>query len=452
MVGPHNGDGAYRQNLIKVIYVGLCFMMLFTAYQSAQNLVSQIYEQLQYTGLGGICIFSIYGALGIGNIFAPHVKRQMNHKAGMLIGSFFYTLFIAIGTLATYCHKYLSDGFYCQKSSIYGLNVLSSILLGLSGSCLWLSQGDYVNCCANEKTKGFFNGVFWSIMQVCQIIGSVVATFVLGNTDQFTFYKMLLCFGCLACVMFVFLPSVQEQDSQTEKKQESLSESVSKFFYTLRLKSSYFIFACFFLAGIVVALYVAFLPSIMKRIFPTEDDQYVNLRSGYVLVALACGEVMAGIVMGKLADIYNKIQLVNTIIMIGEAALILTFVAYIYKIYALTVLSWFIWGFTDNSFQTIMTSLIGSHFKGKLEYFAIFRFLQGLGVVFGSVVTIVIPEALTCVVVIAATLLFLHVQFYLTKPKDSAEEEKLLSTNELSLAFKKGAKSLATPSGEIEMF
>jgi len=431
MIDAESGDKNYRRNMIKVIYVGLCFMMLFTAFQSAQNLVSQIYEQLKYTGLGRICIFSIYGALGIGNIFAPHVKRQISHKAGMLIGSFFYTLFIAIGTLTTYCHKYSSEEFYCEKSSIYILNIVSSILLGLSGSCLWLSQGDYVNCCTNEKTKGFFNGIFWSIMQVCQIIGSVVATFVLGNTDQFTFYKMLLCFGCLACVMFIFLPSVHDQDSQAEKKQETLSESISKFFYTLRLKSSYFILTCFFLSGIVVALYVAFLPSIMKKIFPTQDDQYVNLRSGYVLIALACGEVLAGIVMGKLADIYNKIQLTNAVIMIGEAALIITFIAYIYEIYALVVLSWFVWGFTDNSIQTVMTSTVGSHFKGKLEYFALFRFLQGLGVVFGSVLTIVIPQALTVVIIIAATLVLMHVLFSLTKPKDSAEEEKLLSTNDI---------------------
>jgi len=284
-----------------------------------------------------------------------------------------------------------------------------------------------------KKTKGLFNGIFWSIMQVCQIIGSIVATFVLGNTDQFTFYKMLLCFGCLACVMFAFLPSVHEQDDKAEKNQETLANSISNFFYTLRLRSSYFILACFFISGIVVALFVAFLPTIMERIFPKADytDQYVNLRTGYVLIALACGEVSAGIIMGKLSDIYNKINLINFIILFAEAALAITFIAYASKVYLLVVFSWFAWGFTDNSIQTVMTSTVGSHFKGKLEYFALYRFLQGLGVVFGSVLTLVIPNAITCVIIIAVALILSHIVFFVTRPKDTPEDDKLMSTSDI---------------------
>jgi len=429
-----NYDQAEKKNLYRVVFIGLCFMLLFTAFQSAQNLVSQIYKELKYDGLGQICLFSIYGALGIGNMFASHFKRKLSHKAGMLLGSFFYTLFIACGAIASYCHKYEIEALYCERSSIYAMNIVSAILLGSSGSVLWLSQSDYVNQCTNEKTKGLFNGVFWSLMQLCQIIGSLIATFVLGNTDQFIFYMLLLTFGCVSIVMFIFLPSVgnDDQSSASGKPTEPISESLKKFFKTFLDGESYFISIITFLSGMIIASYAAFLPALIEITVVSDDHAYINKRTGFVLIALAIGEVLAGIIVGRLADMYNKTKLLNITIMIAETALAMTMAAYLSESYVVVIFSWFVWGFTDNTINTLASSTIGAYFNGKLEMFAIYRFMQGLGVVFGAVLTILIPTSKLYLffIISGITMLVLHFFFLATKvdkePKEE-ETESLLS-------------------------
>lgn len=60
-----------RKGIIIVVSLGVIFMLLFSAYNTAQNMISQIYSQnLKLSYLGRLSLLIIYLFLGFSNILA----------------------------------------------------------------------------------------------------------------------------------------------------------------------------------------------------------------------------------------------------------------------------------------------------------------------------------------------------------------------------------------------
>ena len=59
--------------------------------------------------------------------------------------------------------------------------------------------------CANESNKGKFNGLFWLIYMNSQIIGNLIAAFVLGNTNQLVYFGLMSGFALAGMIIFMFL-------------------------------------------------------------------------------------------------------------------------------------------------------------------------------------------------------------------------------------------------------
>lgn len=425
-----------RSNLFKVAWVGSSFTTLFTAFLAAQNLASQIYNEYNYTGLGQACVLTIYCFQGVGSIFASHIKRSLSHRQGMVFGTIGYVAFVLMGAFTSACNKYSLDFALCHETPIYLLNIIISVLVGLGASIIWLTQSDYVNLCSDESTKGFYNGVFWSLMQMSQIIGSVLATFVLANTDQFTFYIILLAFGLFSIVMFAFTPriplqsrepdSILDRSEEAPKVRETLGVSLRKFWDALVCKKSSFLLIPKFLIGVVIAFYASYLSTIVDATLdPDAPVQYINERVGFVLIALALGEVSAGFTIGRLADKIHKIKLLHAIIVIPEVALIFSIVAYRTKIYPFALLAGYLWGYSDTALNSITGTIIGAYFNGTLEYFSIMRSLTGFGVVFGAGLSLAFKTAvITYSAIIIGSMFVLHGLFLYLWPNKLGSEDK----------------------------
>ena len=112
-----------KKNLLRILYLALCFLMLLTAYIAAQNLMTQIYNQLGFGNLGQLCFFSIYSTIILSSLVSTHFHKIIPVKFEIIFGSASYVLFLSGGALATFCDKYKPDFGICDPSFIYFVNI-----------------------------------------------------------------------------------------------------------------------------------------------------------------------------------------------------------------------------------------------------------------------------------------------------------------------------------------
>jgi len=413
-----------KENLKKVIYTGSCFTTLFTAYIAAQNLVSQIYSQLGYTHLGQICLFIYFAFFASMSVIAPHFKKKLSIKAGLISGAACHITFVFAGALTTFCNKYDLHGGFCNPSFIPLFNILCAACLGTGAALIWLCQGTYVDECADEATKGLFNGTFWSILQTSQIFSSALAAFVLGSTDEFTFYSILLIFGFSSIVMFNFVQTPTKSASNQEpatQADQNLTEALKGFAALLQEKKYYFLFLGIIFSGIAIGCYISYIASavdyILRSSGETETSQ-IHKSIGYVLLVLSFGEVAAGLSVGRLADIHDKIKLFTITILLNEAALLLTFLACLFNSYKLALLGGLFFGYGDTAIQTMINSLIGSMFNGRPELFSAYRFFQSIGLTYAALLTVFVPKGnpLLYIILIGGSMLTFHTLYNRYRP------------------------------------
>ena len=64
------------------------------------------------------------------------------------------------------------------------LMIPSAILLGVGAAVLWTAQGSYLTLCANELNLGLYNGVFFFLFIMNQLVGNVGAALILDIVDE----------------------------------------------------------------------------------------------------------------------------------------------------------------------------------------------------------------------------------------------------------------------------
>ena len=75
---------------LKPLYIGICFFLLFSGYQTTQNYQTGINEKN-----GFISVALIYGCYGIGQFFAPAVVQLLTPKYSLIFASLCYVFYIA---------------------------------------------------------------------------------------------------------------------------------------------------------------------------------------------------------------------------------------------------------------------------------------------------------------------------------------------------------------------
>lgn len=406
--------------LYNVLYIGISFMVLFSANSITQNMISHMYKQMGFTNLGRISVLITYASFGIGSIFASHFKRKIPAKVGLFKAVFAYLSFILVSTLTTYCHKSTPqlDGLICNEFSIYTLNLIFSVVLGFGSSILWLCQSNYVNDCTNESNKGTYHGIFLSLMQFSMFIGSIIAAFVLRHADELTFFLILTCLVALASVMLRFLPAidVKEEQLKPHEAQETIIDSARRFFDCYKKPAHYPVILSSFMSGLIIAFYATYFPSVIRETVLGEPTNVINQMISFSFIGLGLGQTISGYCVGRIIDRFPNFKISEAIFGNAELALLLSFFAMETQSYKLALLAGLLWGSCDNGAKTMSISLISSKFNGKLELFAGYRATQSFGIVFGSLCTILFSDAVGSVYVLGmlAFLICCHVMFNLT--------------------------------------
>jgi len=366
---------------------------------------------------------------------ASHYKKKVSTKAGLIFGAFAHLSLILAGAFTTFCAKYEIENALCQPSAIFFLNCASAILVGVGAAILWLSQAVYVNECADEKTKGLFNGLFWSIFQTAQILSGILATLILGSADQFTFYSVLLVFGSVSIVMLSFVKDPVSNSTKQEALQvnESLQEAVGEFCKAIVDRKYYVLFHGLFFSGIAIGCYISFIGTVVTNIVDSDNINLVNQKLGLVLLVLAIGEVSAGLSAGRLADMYDKLKLFSVTMVINEVALLMTLLALLFKSFPMVLIAGFLWGYGDTSIQTVINAVIGSVFGGRVELYSAYKFFQGFGNMYAAIFSVILPTKevpLLYIMFIAASMMVFHVLYHRYLPKEKSKKSEYLLANE----------------------
>ena len=72
-------EKAEQQNFKNIVYLGLCFMVLFTSYYAGQNLMTQVYYQLGFGPLGKMCFFIILSTDSVSDQFGEVQSNLSQH-------------------------------------------------------------------------------------------------------------------------------------------------------------------------------------------------------------------------------------------------------------------------------------------------------------------------------------------------------------------------------------
>lgn len=186
-------------------------MIMFTSFNSLQNIVSKLYEEYEYNNLGQTALMFLYGAFGITTIFSSFIVKKLGYKKAMFFSSFGYVIFQA-ATLLVVANVDL------PKSLVWVAIIFGAIICGISASVLWVAQGAYTSNVADENRKSELFGLFWALMMSSQILGNLLITFVLGKMSNLVYVFILIILGGniidfiigSSTLLFLFLPNVSK--------------------------------------------------------------------------------------------------------------------------------------------------------------------------------------------------------------------------------------------------
>ena len=83
-------DALKTRNFLGIVLLGLCFFLIFTAYNTAQNYATTILG----TELGNIALGCLYGTFTLGTCVAPKIVRSIKPKFALVLGGLGYAIFM----------------------------------------------------------------------------------------------------------------------------------------------------------------------------------------------------------------------------------------------------------------------------------------------------------------------------------------------------------------------
>ena len=113
-------------------------MFIFSASNSIQNLVVQIFSEIGYHNLGNIYLSFTYFVFALSSfVGAFFVAKIGGYKKSFIISSFGYFGFALYGYLISFCKN--NRKFYCESNYVYPSALLFSGVNGLSAGIIWIS-------------------------------------------------------------------------------------------------------------------------------------------------------------------------------------------------------------------------------------------------------------------------------------------------------------------------
>ncbi|XP_065205994.1 UNC93-like protein MFSD11 [Planococcus citri] len=182
--------------LMKDVYLGLCFMMIFASKSGLDNVTKTVTTSIEKDDpschLDGYIMAGIgYTALSAGMWFSPAIVAAIGPKFAMVLGTITFVFFL-LTMLAE------------QSLWIY----FSTALTGFGGSVLWTGQATYtvLNSEIGRVYRGI--GVFWILYQSSHFLSNLIVYLIFNDVHRSIDRSMrlqleliLLCFNVVGVLM-----------------------------------------------------------------------------------------------------------------------------------------------------------------------------------------------------------------------------------------------------------
>ncbi|EGR30250.1 major facilitator superfamily protein, putative [Ichthyophthirius multifiliis] len=250
--------------ILSIIYLGLCFLLLFCAELTFLNLISQIYNQYGFYYLGNMTILCLYLSFGIFNIFISSIINKYKQKPVLITCSFALTIFISLGIYVSQCKE--SDIFICKKVTVYTIVIILTLIAGCFGSLIWVQYyifSAYLHdlCKIRPQNQGKYFGIFYGIMSFSQGLGAILAFILLKFYELNTFFIIMSFIGLMSFFQCCFCQNYNKNKNKNLRNYKIISmlflikkqQLISKTFYFQKKQD---IICHFFIYKVLQSLFI----------------------------------------------------------------------------------------------------------------------------------------------------------------------------------------------------
>ena len=95
-------------NIGQVTIISMAFMLIFTAFNTCQNLASKVLKDDQFDNLGFVSLAVLYLVFAVCGFFGAAIVNKIGSvKVTLFIGALCYTFWIVCFILPSYYQKYI---------------------------------------------------------------------------------------------------------------------------------------------------------------------------------------------------------------------------------------------------------------------------------------------------------------------------------------------------------
>jgi hypothetical protein len=154
---------------------------------------------------------SVYLSKGIFAFVTSGLFVKLGGIKSFVIGGLGHFLFIATNLLMAWRADYFTGTGLQDVTTLKVILLFGSIANGICASFIWVAQGTYLYHCGTDTSQGFYFGLFWSIFNLCNILGPIIAAIVFQMEASLTmFFIIITVISLLASIGFGFMKEPKE--------------------------------------------------------------------------------------------------------------------------------------------------------------------------------------------------------------------------------------------------
>jgi len=421
------------QNIGKVIYMGLCFLVMYTGL-CASNLIAEIYDQLKFNSLGQISSIVFYAVFAITALFSAKIMEGWSYKKSVFLGSVGYIFPLAAGVFTAQCEVVNGSqppSFCGNLVIIHAANYAGNFINGISAAVLWIGVNQYVTACSNESNRGRYMGIFYGINAFSGVFGNLMSNRVIHALGKSSFFIVCTALVLLAVAMILFAPSVPKYEE--ENVAETVSEKCGKIFRLAANKRMVVFLPYLLYVGIVTAMYGGFEYRLVEDTISMEGvtenqeerENYKSSITALVLMVQSLVTVIISYTAGGLADYFSLSKVLNGFLATFFIGLGISFYAYETKNLIYTYIMAAIWGLSHSGSITLTGVVMLKDFDGSFESYALMELIMNTGTIFGNIFCIKIQDIKIFLYTVMALLVVTQFcsLFYRTRPAKTEDSE-----------------------------